>query len=479
MATPLKDFVRTKVVATVGPASSDVPMLEDLIRDGVNVFRINMAHGSREEHQSVLNNIRNASSNTGIQVASLVDLAGPKIRLGMLVREPIECRQGDEFEFIRGTESSEENQLTANYDRLIDDVSQGDQILLADGIVRLVVFDKTQDSAKCKVVDSGPIRSRQGISLPGVHLSMNALTNKDRDNAEWAAKQKVEFISLSFVSQPQELFDLRELVEKHHSNAMLVAKIEKREALTNLDEIIDATDVIMVARGDLGVEIDLEQTPIAQKDIISRCQHAHVPVIVATQMLESMHQSKRPTRAEVSDVANAILDGADACMLSGETAIGEHPREAVQMMRKIMKKTESVLSDMPPVLFMNEEERITTTAAVVDGAANVATNLEAKLIVIAGNSTNAVRIKSKLRDAVPTISISSNSTIARQTALFWGVIPLEVADANIKDHLHLQTTVEQYAKSELGLQTGDFVVFVIDTDILPNMYDIISVRKLR
>jgi pyruvate kinase len=257
-----------------------------------------------------------------------------------------------------------------------------------------------------KVIEPGLVRSRQGVNLPGVTLSVSALTAEDRDNAIWAANSEVDFVGLSFVRKPDEVEELKELIAAQDSQAMVIAKIEKREALENLDEIVRVADAIMVARGDLGVEIDFAETPMAQKRIISCCQLNSRPVIVATQMLDSMHHSSRPTRAEVSDVANAILDGADACMLSGETAIGEFPVESVCVMNRIMLNTEEALPDQPPSIAPQFAEGVhPVTAAVVYGAARIADRLDARLVVVATRSGNTARIKAKQRDFIPTVGI--------------------------------------------------------------------------
>ncbi|MCL4129779.1 UNVERIFIED_CONTAM: hypothetical protein GTU68_001843, partial [Idotea baltica] len=294
-------------------------MLCKLLRCGVDVFRINMAHGSRVSHIESINAIRAAALKTNLPAGILIDLAGPKIRLGQLTQDPLVLENEQIVSFVRGIDATRDDELTCIYEPLIDEVNDGDEIVLADGLSRLRVIEKSLDALKCVVVDGGAIRTRQGVNLPGTDLSVPALGDIDRDNAKWAASMGVEFVSLSFVRNASEILELKQLLADQNSDAMVISKIEKREALENLDEIVEATDGVMVARGDLGVEIPIEQTPGAQKRIIKMCLRHRKPVIVATQMLESMHNSKQPTRAEVTDVANAILDGADACMLSGET----------------------------------------------------------------------------------------------------------------------------------------------------------------
>ncbi|MEZ6119570.1 MAG: pyruvate kinase [Pirellulaceae bacterium] len=337
---PFSQRARTKIVATVGPACRSPEMLARLSAAGVDVYRLNMAHGSQEEHESTLRDIRQVSQDARRPIGVLVDLAGPKIRLGTISPDPLECPAGQEFRFVRGESSSVPGELTSIYEPLVDELEVDDRVLLADGTVAMRVIAKDSNSVTCRVTSPGVIRSRQGINLPGVKLSAPAMSDEDIDNARWAARAGVDFISLSFVRSPVEVYQLREIIRRENSRALVIAKIEKPEALVELNAIVDAADGIMVARGDLGVEIDVAEMPLEQKRIIETCQKFRKPVIVATQMLDSMQRSSTPTRAEATDVANAILDGADACMLSGETAIGRFPRESVEMMNRIMLATE-------------------------------------------------------------------------------------------------------------------------------------------
>jgi pyruvate kinase len=475
---PLKEFARTKIVATVGPACDSIDMLTKLIREGVSIFRLNMAHGTQKTHGEILGKIREASDVTGIPVATLVDLAGPKIRLGDLGEEPIECEVGQRFEFVRGEIAGSPHHLVSIYEPLIDEVVEGNDILLSDGLVRVKVIEKKADSAICEVRSGGLIRSRQGINLPGVKLSAPALGEVDISNAIWASKNGIDFISLSFVRNADEINQLRKIVTDAGSNASLVAKIEKPEALENLEEIIRATDAVMVARGDLGVEIDIEATAVAQKVIISMCTELGKPVIVATQMLESMHTSKRPTRAEVSDVANAILDGADACMLSGETAIGEFPEDAVGTMYRIMLSIETMVAGSVNWANQDEENHGTRriSDAVVTAAALIANEIEAKLVVIGTEDGDSALLKSKHRDLIPTVAISNSPETVRKMCMYWGIIPLNGIDINQTVQLH--EMINQWAKTEPDLDVGDSVVFVTDSDSIEKAHDMIIVGHI-
>jgi pyruvate kinase len=436
-----------------------------------------MAHGSQESHELAVSNIRTASQTTGLPAGILVDLAGPKIRLGQLTQNPLVLNNGDEIKFVRGTQSNSDDELTCIYEPLIDEVNTGDSIVLADGIARLTVTTKEDNHLVCRVNDGGAIRSRQGVNLPGTSLSAPALGPIDRENAKWAAGQGVEFVSLSFVRNAEEIKELKSLLASQNSHAMVIAKIEKREALEALDSIVKATDGVMVARGDLGVEIDIEKTPAAQKRIIKTCLRFRKPVIVATQMLESMHASKQPTRAEVTDVANAIHDGADACMLSGETAIGEYPVEAVQMMNKIMTETEKSLFQQP-ALTRGEDAASAweISDAVIFGAASIAKRIHAKMVVIASHKSEIALIKSKQRDLVPTICVTDQATCYRRMSLFWGVSPMLCSTPFQQDEL--LSFVNQWASSNHDLRPGDNFVIVTDTDILPGRHNSVLVAQI-
>ena len=468
---------RTKTVATVGPACEKVEMLTQLLHAGVDVFRINMAHGSRESHTQAVANIRTASTETGLPAGILVDLAGPKIRLGQLTQNPLVLQNGDQVSFVRGTESKSDDQLTCNYEPMIDEVAEGDAIVLADGLARLTVVSKQADQLICNVDDGGMIRSRQGVNLPNTHLSVPALGEIDKDNAQWAAGQGVEFVSLSFVRNAQEIEQLKDLLTGHSSQAMVIAKIEKREALDELDSIVQTADGIMVARGDLGVEIPIEKTPAAQKRIIATCLTHRKPVIVATQMLESMHTSKQPTRAEVTDVANAILDGADACMLSGETAIGTYPVAAVTMMNKIMFETEKALEDRPSSMRAHDQNaNWEISDAVVFGAAQIAKRIGARMVVIASSGSSTAQLKSKQRDFIPTICVTNRADTYRRLSLFWGVTPI-LCPTEIEE-TSLQGFINQWAHENTELEVGDSFVVVTDTEVLAGIHDCVLVAKL-
>lgn len=466
----------TKIVATIGPACDTVEKLMELIASGVDIFRINSAHGDREQHEASLASIRAAGEQTGTHVGVLLDLSGPKLRLGQLMVDPFYCEYGGEVRFVRGEEPAAANELTSSYKRLIEELAVGDRVMLADGTVSLVVDKITGDCAVCRVTSAGEIRSRQGINLPGVKLSVSAMLPADVDNAIWGAKNGIDFISLSFVRTAEDVHSLRNLLISYESPALVIAKIEKPEALDQLENIVDAADAVMVARGDLGVEIDVAETPVAQKRIIRICREKMKPVIVATQMLDSMHHSKRPTRAEASDVANAILDGADACMLSGETAIGDYPVEAVATMNRIMVHTEQklLIEDIKEPRKTNRVHPI--TSAVTDAATSIAEAITAKLIVIATHSGGTAWVKSKSRSRIPTIGASDNPAALRRMSLLWGIKPLYVEQFD--DTAKLFDKICRWGCEQGFLAFGDKVVFVTGSGVMQKAHNVLVVHTV-
>jgi pyruvate kinase len=459
-----KPHARTKIVATVGPACRSIERLGELVLAGVDVFRLNMAHASLAKHTESVAWIRQVGASLNRPVAVLIDLAGPKIRLGELPGDQLELREGEEVRFVRGDVAHNPGELVTTYAPLVDELSVGDQVMLADGTIALAVVQRTAACALCRVVQGGVVRSRQGVNLPGVKLSVPAMDEADWQNAVWAAEQEVDFVSLSFVRSPVEVRLLKELLRTRGSRARVVAKIEKQEALDHLEAIVEAADGVMVARGDLGVEIDVARMPVVQKQIVATCNRYQKPVIIATQMLDSMQQNRRPTRAEVTDVANAILDGCDACMLSGETAIGLYPRAAVEMMERIAVATEAQMFERPiapdpPKMLAEGLHPI--TQAVVQGVSRIANALNTRLIVVASRSGVTALAMSKQRNAVPTVGISDCETTLRQMCLYFGVTPL--AGAPTDDNMQLLRHIDQWGRAEGRLHTGDRIVLVAGT----------------
>lgn len=471
-------LARTKIVATVGPASSTRDMLAELVVAGVDIFRLNFAHGSHAWLSEIVRMIREISREQRRPIGILGDLSGPKIRLGMLPGDSVVCPEGAEFTFIRGLQTTDPRQLTCTYEPLIDDVRSGDRILLADGCVamRVIEQDPQNGVARCVVEVAGTIRSRQGVNLPGVALSTPSLTEKDRADLSWAIHEGIDFVGLSFVRCVADVTQLREAISQQNpqSKLQIVSKIEKPEALLELEAIVDTSDAVMVARGDLGVEVDIVQVPGIQKRLIQLCNQKRKPVITATQMLDSMQRNELPTRAEASDVFNAVLDGTDAVMLSGETAAGEYPRQAVAMMSRIAHEAEqhqqarnSAASHggpgrVGPGRSVNDQalpshQAFETTEAIAIGAVATAERLQANLIAVATVSGRAAQAISKERTAVPILAICSCPQAARALTLLWGVTPIE---ATATDHsaTSIVEQAEEWGLRENVLATGSRMV---------------------
>jgi pyruvate kinase len=468
---------RTKIIATVGPACGDEPRLLDLAVRGVDVFRLNAAHGQREDHDQALAAIRRVSRHLQQPIAVLVDLAGPKIRLGELPGGAIECAAGDEFRFIRSGQPHRSNELVTTYEPLVDELALDDTVMLADGTVGMAVVQKSADAVVARVFQPGTIRSRQGLNLPGVKLTAPALGQVDRDHAIWAARNDIDLVGLSFVREPRDVRQLKELLREQGSSAGVVAKIEKAEALDQLEAIVIESDGIMVARGDLGVEIDIARMPVVQKQIVATCRNQQRPVIVATQMLDSMQHSPRPTRAEVTDVANAILDGCDACLLSGETAIGQYPCEAVEMANRVAVATEALFHDRPPQGSQHRTPGLhPLTSAVVCGAGHIAAQIDARLIVVASHTGATALALSNQRSFVPTIGISDQDETLRKMCLYWGVIPLPgIATTSNQSMLEAVTT---WGLREGTLTPGDHLVLVAGTGLHPGSHNAVAVHRV-
>lgn len=468
---------QTKIVATVGPACEGEAMLAQLVEAGVDVFRLNTAHGDQAQHQARLETIRRISRRLGQPVAVLVDLAGPKIRLGELSGGQRQLAAGQTVRFVRANPRGPD-ELVTTYETLVDELAPGDRVMLADGTVSLVVESVGPGFAACRVVQPGLVRSRQGVNLPGAKLRAGALGLTDRHFAHWAAQNQVDFLGLSFVRSAAEVLELKALLAQWRAPTQVIAKIEKPEALECLEAILDAADGVMVARGDLGVEIDIAQVAVVQKRIVALCAQRHKPVIIATQMLDSMQHETLPTRAEVADVANAILDGADACMLSGETAIGQYPRQAVEMMHRIALATEGVYpipraAEKPDSITAGVHE---ITEATAHAAAWLAAEVRAKLVVVATASGRTALVLSKNRSRVPTVGVSDSETTLRRMCLYWGVIPLPGAPT--ADHTALVQHITQWGKDRGVLAAGDRLVILAGTGLAMTAHNMLVVHQV-
>jgi pyruvate kinase len=424
---------RTKTVATVGPASRDPDVLGRMIDEGVDVLRINFSHGTLDEHARVLETIRDHGERTGAIVAVLGDLCGPKIRVGDLDGDAVTLTAGETLVIQRQPCTGTAERFSTNYDRLIDEAEIGARVLLDDGKLMLVVIEKRPDELVCTCRIGGKLRSHKGVNLPDTDLSVPALTDKDRLDLDWAINHELDYIALSFVRRPEDLYTLRKVLKERESDMRIISKIEKPEAIEHLAEIIDASDAVLVARGDLGVEMDVARVPLLQKDITLRCRRAGKPVIIATQMLESMIESATPTRAEVSDVANAILDATDAVMLSAETAIGAYPLEAVRFINRIANETEGfsngIREPAPRVAAVSAR----VAAAVAQGASLLASELSARLVVVWTRAGNMPRLLAKQRFNPPIVGLSPDPRVCRRMALHYGVLPIRMQHPGRED----------------------------------------------
>jgi pyruvate kinase len=432
--------IRTKIVATIGPASREPGVLQQLIESGVNVFRLNFSHGTHEEHSAALGDIRRLSREMDRHVAILQDLCGPKMRLQPFPRDVVDCRLDDEFVLVSEANSTTERELACSYQQLPNDLKRGETVLFADGTVAMMVTDTTPGRARLRVTLPGRLRSRQGLNLPGSDLALDSLTDADLQALDWTARHAgdVDFVGLSFVRTPQDVAALRGALRSRNCPAQIVVKIEKPQAVERLEEIVAAADAVMVARGDLGVEMDIHRVPAIQKRIIASCNHAHRPVITATQMLNSMEHSTRPTRAEATDVFNAVVDGADAVMLSGESAVGQYPVEAVTTMREICAEAEAYLKSrrQQPVTEPSGSEfidPITTTS--VDAACLMAQRLDAALIVVAADSGRTAVALSNRRPAAAILALPRTEQVARNLSLCWGVTAVVLPETSWAEHV--------------------------------------------
>ncbi len=417
----LKKAKKTKIVATIGPATESKKQLLKLMKAGMDVARLNFSHGDFAEHGTRVKNIREIEKETGLGVAILQDLGGVKIRIGDFTNDQIILKRGQEFILTTKKISGDEKKVYINYKKLPQEIEVGQKILLDDGTKELKTIAIKGDEIITKVVNGGMIRSRRGVNIPDARLSVSALTPKDKKDLEFGFKYDVDFVAISFVRQAKDILQLRKILEKNNSRAQIVAKIETPEAIKNIDEIISATDVIMVARGDLAVEVPAQEVPHLQRMMIEKCQVKGRPVIVATQMMESMIKNPVPTRAEVSDVANAILNGADAIMLSAETTVGDFPVETVEMMTEIAKRTEQEIKYKP--VKDNEKYTKDTVNAVSRSVIRTALDVEAKYIVALTESGYTARKISRYRPAQKIIALTPDRKTIKQLKISYGCYP--------------------------------------------------------
>lgn len=455
---------KTKIVCTIGPSSESLENTKKLIQAGMNVARLNFSHGDFEEHGNRIKNIGLANKELGTSVAILLDTKGPEIRLGKLKEEPIELVQGDAITLTTEEILGDRTRIPVTYSNLPNDLSVGSTVLIDDGLIGLTVESIDGTEIHCRIVNSGPIKSKKGVNVPGVKISLPGITEKDANDIVFGIEQGIDFIAASFVRKASDVLEIRELLEKHNAgHIQIISKIENQEGVDNLDEILEVSDGLMVARGDLGVEIPAEEVPLVQKTMIKKCNRAGKPVITATQMLDSMQRNPRPTRAEASDVANAIFDGTDAIMLSGETAAGKYPVESVQTMSRIAERAESALEYREIFTKQANAQQTSVTEAISQAVANSALDLNAKAIITSTQSGFTARMVSKYRPKAPIIAVTPDEKVMRRLALGWGVIPVKGADADTTDAMFENAV--QGAMNTGILSLGDTVVITAGVPI--------------
>ncbi|MDO8682012.1 MAG: pyruvate kinase [Armatimonadota bacterium] len=468
---------KTKIVCTIGPASSSPEALAALIKAGMDVARLNFSHGSYEEHAARITEIRRISTESGRLVGVLQDLSGPKIRLGQLVQDPVCLEPGQKFTFTSRPVPGDSHEANLPHPELISQVKKGALIFADDAKLEFKVISVTDTDIVTKVIIGGPLGSRKGITVPGAALPIAALTEKDKADLKFGLKAGVDWVAMSFVRSHLDIEPIHKIMEDAGISAPVIAKIERPEAVRDIDAIIAAFDGIMIARGDLGIELPIDKVPLIQKSIIKKCNKAGKPVITATQMLDSMMRNPQPTRAEVTDVANAILDGSDATMLSGETAVGDFPVRTVQMMARIAVTTERSL----PYEAISHSKYVSAAATVTDAigeaAAELTYGLGLSAIITSTATGGTARRISKYRPRARIIAAASSASVARQLTLSWGVIPLSVpicqtTDETIEQAITAAKKAKLVKSGEMVVVTGGFPVGV------PGRTNLIKVERV-
>lgn len=450
---------KTKIVCTLGPATASVETMKELMLCGMDIARLNFSHGTHEGHGEMISKVKQAREEAGLPIAILLDTKGPEIRTGL-------AKDGKEYSLKRGqdvTVTTEEVEcdssiISVSYKNLPEDVTVGGSILIADGLVELKVKKVVNEKeVLCEVINGGELGSRKGVNLPNVRLQLPAITDQDRSDIIFGINEGVDFIAASFIRNAEAIHEIRNIIKDCNSDVQIIAKIENMEGMENLEEIIEAADGIMVARGDLGVEVDAATLPYIQKTMIQKCNEAMKPVITATQMLDSMIRNPRPTRAEVTDVANAIYDGTDAIMLSGETAMGKYPVEAVKLMTKIALETEAhydAIECEKKHVYNSKSE--TVSCAISYSAVATATRLDSKLIIASSFSGYTARLVSKYKPKAAIVGLSPLDRTLRKMQIYRGVKPMKVSEVNSTDHL-LQEAVDTVTNAGL-VEKGDVVI---------------------
>jgi len=447
---------RTKIVCTIGPATGTASVIERLIRSGMNIARLNLSHGTYDVHAQYIRTVRRISQRLGMQVAILVDLPGPKYRTGKLKGGQAILKKGAQLTLTTRDIEGDAAVVPVNLPNLPQDVKTGDTVLLDDGAMQLRVIGKSGSEVKCRVIVGGVLTERRGLVVPGMRTSGSFITDALREHIAFAVQQKPDYLALSFVSSTEDIFAVKTVLREHNADIPVISKIERGQAVREFDDILSASDGIMVARGDLGVDIPLEKVPLIQKEIIQKCNRVGKPVITATQMLESMVSAARPTRAEVTDVANAILDGTDATMLSAETSVGKYPVQAVRTMARIAQEAEKKL----PYKYLITERDMwierETDELISYSACHIANSLGAVAIVAFTQSGSTARRVSKYRPRIPIVAITPNNAVSGKLLLHWGVFPFQIEEASSIDELF--TTAAKLVKDIGMAKPNDLIV---------------------
>ncbi|CAM5202431.1 Pyruvate kinase OS=Ureibacillus acetophenoni OX=614649 GN=SAMN05877842_102493 PE=3 SV=1 [Ureibacillus acetophenoni] len=450
---------KTKIVCTIGPASESPEVLEQLILAGMNVARLNFSHGNHEEHAVRIATIRDVASKLNKTIGILLDTKGPEIRTHNMKNGEVHLVAGQVIDISMEEVEGDENVFSVTYDQLIHDVNQNDKILLDDGLIELRVLAKDLEKGLIHTIveNAGLLKNKKGVNVPGVSVNLPGITEKDAQDILFGIEQGIDFIAASFVRTAKDVLEIRELLEQNGgSHIQIIPKIENQQGVDNIDEIIEVSDGLMVARGDLGVEIPAEEVPLVQKTLIKKCNLVGKPVITATQMLDSMQRNPRPTRAEASDVANAIIDGTDAIMLSGETAAGLYPVDSVRTMNKIAEYTENSLDYRSIVSTRSREKGTTMTEALSQAVSYTSINLGVKAVLAPTSSGTTAKMIAKYRPGVPIIAITNEPTTAQKLTLVWGVTPIVTPKVNTTDEI-LELSVDEALKHEY-VNHGDVVI---------------------
>ncbi len=473
----VKSLRKTKIICTLGPSTNDLDKIKAVVQSGMNVARLNFSHGTHEEHKRLIQLVRKACSEFGVEVGLMLDTKGPEIRIGPIKNKQVELIPGQQFILTNRRIEGDEREVQVSYDELPGLVKYGDNILLSDGLISLSVIESDGTNIISRVTHGGLLKERKQVNLPEVRANLPFLSQKDIDDLNFAIANNMDFVAASFVRSAADVNSIREILGQENSRIDIIAKIESQEGIDHLEEIIRVSDGVMVARGDLGVEIPTEEVPLVQKTVIQKCRARGKPVIIATQMLESMVYNPRPTRAEASDVANSIFDGTDAVMLSAETATGSYPAEAVETMARIARRTEEVLPYEEMLRLKGRfSGTLTATEALSHAACTVAMNLGASVIIAATKSGQVARMVAKYRPRAPIIAATPSPEVMKKLTLVWGVLPILVKETQRTD-----TMIEEALNMALdceAISPGDLAVITAGTPGVPGGTSLVQTREV-